>query len=189
MYDIEFWPTGKHGNADGLSRLPLTTKPAAANPDGLSVFNVMQMDTLPVKSSEIMAATRTDPILSKVLYCLRHRWPERLPDSLIPFGRRREELTIEGDCILWGTRVVVPSKFRSAVLSELHHGHPGMVRMKGLALSYIWWPGIDKAVEECTRACSSCQANRHSPARAPLHPWAWPTVPWERVHVDISRGP
>ena len=122
VYDIEFRPTGKHENADGLSRRPLTTEPAAANPDGPSVFNVMQMDTLPIKSSEIMAATWTDPILSKVLYCLRHRWPEKLPDSPIPFGRRREELMIEGDCILWETRVVVPSKFRSAVLSELHHG-------------------------------------------------------------------
>ena len=84
--------------------------------------------------------------------------------------------------------MVVPSKFCSAVLSELHHGLPGMVRMKSLARSYIWWPDIDKAVEECARACSSCQANRHSPARAPLHPWAWPTVPWERVHVDFA-GP
>ena len=60
--------------------------------------------------------------------------------------------------------------------------------MKSLARTYIWWPSIDKAVEECAKACSSCQENRHSPAKAPLHPWAWPTVPWERVHVDFA-GP
>ena len=71
MYNIEYRPTGEHGNADGLSRLPLTMEPVSANPDDATIFNVMQMDTLPVKSSEIMAATRTDPILSKVLYCFR----------------------------------------------------------------------------------------------------------------------
>ena len=32
VYEIEFRPTGEHGNADSLSRLPLTTEPALANP-------------------------------------------------------------------------------------------------------------------------------------------------------------
>ena len=26
------------------------------------------------------------------------------------------------------------------------------------------------------------------PATAPLHPWEWPSSPWERVHID-SAGP
>ena len=31
-------------------------------------------------------------------------------------------------------------------------------------------------------------AVKHAPAKAPLHPWAWPTAPWERIHVDFA-GP
>ena len=89
---------------------------------------------------------------------------------------------------MWGTRVVVPTKLRERVLEELHQGHSGVVRMKALARSYVWWPSIDKAVEECAKKCASCQANRHAPAKAPLHPWVWRTVPWERVHIDFA-GP
>ena len=29
---------------------------------------------------------------------------------------------------------------------------------------------------------------RSTPAVAPLHPWLWPTQPWDRIHVDFA-GP
>ena len=81
MYDIEFRPTGEHGNADGLFRLPLSTEAAVANPEDPSVFNMTQMKVLPVKAAQIMAATRSDAILSKVLYYLQHRWPDKVPKA------------------------------------------------------------------------------------------------------------
>ena len=35
------------------------------------------------------------------------------------------------------------------------------------------------------KGCAECQAVRHLPAKAPLHLWAWPTAPRERIHVDF----
>ena len=32
------------------------------------------------------------------------------------------------------------------------------------------------------------QAVKQAPPTAPLHPWVWPTKPWQRVHVDFA-GP
>ena len=88
----------------------------------------------------------------------------------MPHSFWQDELSVENDCILWGVRVV-PTKLRKKVLEELHHGHPGIVRMKALARSYVWWPELDKEVEECPKACSACQTNKHAPAEVPLHPW------------------
>ena len=29
---------------------------------------------------------------------------------------------------------------------------------------------------------------KKAPPAAPLHPWLWPTKPWQRIHVDFA-GP
>ena len=102
---------------------------------------------LPVCSSELMAATCTDPQLSKILQYVRKGWPEKILDTLRPFWQRRSELTVEGDSVLWGVCVVIPTKLRHRVLEELHRGHPGVVRMKALARSHVWWPELDRDVE------------------------------------------
>ena len=183
-HDIRFRPTQAHGNANGLSRLPVR-EDQSCTPDNAMVFNIAQLDALPVCSSELMAATRTDPQLSKVLQYVRKGWPEKISDTLRPFWRR-SELTLEGDSVLWGVHVVVPAKLRYRVLEELHRGHPGVVRMKALARSHVWCPELDREIEDRVKACVSCQAVKHAPAKAPLHPWAWPTAPWERIHVDFA---
>ena len=59
--------------------------------------------------------------------------------------------------------------------------------MKSLSRSYVWWPGLEAAVEECVWSCDQCQSCCKSPAQAPLHPWEWPERPWAHVHADYVR--
>ena len=186
-YDIEYKSTRDHCNADALSRLPLPDT-GSGTPTGPSVYNINQITSLPVSSTDVERATKRHPLLSKVVRYTRVGWPDRVPDSLQPFFRRRYELTTEGDCLLWGTRVVIPTSLREAIRKELHQGHPGVSRMKSIARSYLWWPGLDGELEKLARTCLSCQAVKQSPAAAPLHPWVWPTRPWQRVHLDFA-GP
>ena len=61
-------------------------------------------------------------------------------------------------------------------MNILHDSHPGIVRMKGIARSHVWWPKMDQALEERVKNCSTCQEHRKMPASAPLHPWEWPVV-------------
>ena len=107
---------------------------------------------------------------------------------LDPFYARRDEITVHSGCLMWGIRVIVPPKLRPQVLVELHQGHLGVVKMKALASSYIWWPGIDKEIEETVRTCSGCQLMQAEPSTAPVHPWEWPSSPWQRIHIDFT-GP
>ena len=60
--------------------------------------------------------------------------------------------------------------------------------MKALARSHVWWPGIDKEVEQATNRCEGCRTNRQNPKLTPLHPWEYPEGPWKRVHLDFA-GP
>ena len=187
-YTIRFRPTQAHGNADSLSCLPLMAEIAVGNSEDPTVFNVRQIESLPVGASEIAAATRKDPILSKVLVCVKKGWPGRVQDALKPYWLRQKELTIEQDTLLWGMRVIVPFMLRDRVLQELHRGHQGIARMKSLARSHVWWPKIDSELEERAKKCSPCQEQKNAPPKAPLNPWSWPQSPWDRIHIDFA-GP
>ena len=104
------------------------------------------------------------------------------------YFHRQRTLSIEDGCTLWGRRVIIPPAGREYVLEELHAGHPGISRMKSLARSYMWWPGVDVDLEAKVKSCAACQQNQKSLPQAPLHPWELPEQPWSRVHVDYA-GP
>ena len=175
-YSIEFRPTAAHANADGLSRIPLGTRHPASTD---SIFTIGQIQALPVTAEQIATATRQDVVLSRVLNFVKEGWPEEVSKELEPFARRQHELSTEANCLLWGIRVIIPKKYQAQLLEELHSEHQGVSRMKALARSYLWWPGLDKELEECACNCHECQSVKNSPAVAPLHPWLWPSKPWQ----------
>eukprot|EP00079_Xenopus_tropicalis_P035743 XP_017949514.1 PREDICTED: uncharacterized protein K02A2.6-like [Xenopus tropicalis] len=108
--------------------------------------------------------------------------------SLIPYYSRRHELTIHEGCVMWGVRVIIPKKLQSRVLDELHEGHLGIVKMKSLARSFVWWPGIYQQIEQLANKCHGCQQVQSMPQPAPVHLWEWPSAPWQRIHIDFA-GP
>ncbi len=87
-------------------------------------------------------------------------------------------------CILRGACVVIPPPGRSCALRQLHDTHPGVNKMKNLTRSYLWWPGLDAEKTDTVTQCHICQSERALPAKAPLHPWEWPSKPWDRLHID-----
>ena len=187
-YDIEFRPTDEHANADGLSRLPLPDGVLAEACDDPTVFNISQMDALPVTVTKLRNATASDRVLSKVYRHVKTGWPNKVSDNLRPYYNRRHELTVEEGYVMWGIRVVIPEKLRDKLLGELHRDHPGITHMKSIARSYMWWPGLDTDIENLAKACQSCMVAKNAPATAPLQPWSWPSKPWYRVHLDFA-GP
>ncbi|XP_060771685.1 uncharacterized protein K02A2.6-like [Neoarius graeffei] len=185
-YDIKYHKTDQHQNADGLSRLPLpVTKPESSS---TGIFYFSQVEGMPVSAVQVKRATRMDPVLAGVLdMVMKGHSRSDVPD-LQPYLSRRTELSIQSGCLLWGRRVVILPTLRKTVLRQLHVGHSGIVRMKELARSYFWWPGVDREIENVAKTCHKCQRVRNIPQLAPLHPWEFPEEPWQRVHVDFA-GP
>ena len=185
-YTIKYRETNLHSNADALSRLPLDCFDNNECCVHDSLFSLGQVEALPLTAKQLAAATRSDPVLSRVVQYTRSGWPAQPPQDCQAYYRHRFELTVEGQCLLWGIHVIVPPKYRHHVLKQLHSDHIGIVRMKSLARSHVWWPGIDSEVETLVKSCLPCQSIRASPPRAPLNPWVWPSKPWSRIHVDFA---
>ena len=78
--------------------------------------------------------------------------------------------------------MVIPEVCQRKVMEELHRG---VVRMKALARSYIWWwPGMDHDIERWAKSCSPCTQVRSDPTPVALHPWVWPCKPWRQGRMQ-----
>ena len=131
--------------------------------DLVEIFQVSQIEVLPVNADMIWQATQRDPVLSRVMENTKQGWPTVSEKELEPFQRRKDELTIQDGCLMWGSRVIIPPKHQAQLLGELHEGHVGIVKMKALARSYMWWPGMDRAFEEVAKGCTGYQLTQNNP--------------------------
>ena len=148
---------------------------------------MMETVTL-VSAAETSRWTNRDPVLARVTQFIQHGWPPHdLDPGFQPYAVRKTEFSVQEGCGLWGSRVVVPPPGQDAMLKQLHHGHIGITRMKALARSCFWWPKLDADIETVVKRCVTCQEHRNLPAPAPLHPWEWPSKPWQRLHINYAE--
>ncbi|XP_065086845.1 uncharacterized protein K02A2.6-like [Ochlerotatus camptorhynchus] len=158
-FDIRHVSTNDFGCADMLSRLIDRSKQqeeeyvVAAISLEKDMVSIIQntIEQVPVSFADIKSATQADEPLQAVLQFIREGWPNdarsvKDPEIRVYFNRRESLTNVDG-CILFHDRVVVPSKFRRQILKQFHHGHPGMVRMKSIARSFVYWLGIDNDIE------------------------------------------
>ncbi|XP_043192222.1 uncharacterized protein K02A2.6-like isoform X1 [Amphibalanus amphitrite] len=183
-YEIQYRRTEEMGNADALSRCPLPDSNSSQEEDLVLLVDDQQL----FDARKVALLTSRDPVLSRVMRLVqRGGWPQVTDADLSPFASKRLELSVCRGVLMWGHRVVVPSRAREAVLKELHVAHPGIRRMKALARGCVWWPQLDQHIEHIVNSCQACQESRPAPGRSPICMWPWPERAWSRIHVDFAE--
>ncbi|KFD45225.1 LOW QUALITY PROTEIN: hypothetical protein M513_13897 [Trichuris suis] len=192
-YDVQLAHRARKsmGNADGLSRLPLPTDrdhteicehiPSLfkdvlilATEDDDGVVHVKLLD-----ARTVAKLTRKDSLLSRVQHWILQGW------SSGPQGDEfsHEVVRLVRGCLLCGSKVIVLKQLQNEILDVLHHAHPGAIRMKALARSYVWWPCIDGQIEQWLPNIpggSSIGTTHQKPRRE------WTLRPWSRIHIDFA---
>lgn len=156
QYMLTYVP-GKHlAHADTLSHCPVTT--FLCDPAPASAVFLIDSSSFALTAADIARHSTCDSELSQVLDWVKWGWPlGKLGSLWQPYVSRKLELSAQGGCLLWGHRVVVPQPLRKTVLVSLQTGHPGIVRMKAMGRSYMWWPGLDKSITDWVASCQCCQ--------------------------------
>ncbi|XP_064469738.1 uncharacterized protein K02A2.6-like [Ornithodoros turicata] len=196
-FDIQFKSTNNIANADGLSRLPEGPDLTFDEQMQRGIFNVedeeinavhdFHMSTLPVTAKHIADATQKDHCLAQVLEFIVNGWPKNPEPQFAMYFQKPTELTSHRGCVLWGLRTVIPEKYRADLLDTLHDCHVGQTKMKMLARSYLWWPGLDKDIEAKVQHCDQCASVAAQESPVPLHQWESPEKPWCRPHADFAE--
>lgn len=114
-------------------------------------------------------------------------WPNNVnnvPQALREFWNVKEDLYVADNLILKGHRVVVPASRRQLVLKAIHQGHLGIEKCKARARSCVYWPSMNKDIEQEVKKCPACNEYSKAIQKEPLTPHAVPTRAWENVGAD-----
>ncbi|XP_039449423.1 uncharacterized protein K02A2.6-like [Culex pipiens pallens] len=190
--------TDKFGEADVLSRLinqhvrpeeDYVIASVRLEEDIRSVATE-SINALPLSFRAVAKSTQSDPQLRKIYRYVLEGWPRvKVADPEIRrYQTRADSLTVVDGCIMFAERLVIPAQHRKRCLEQLHRGHPGMVRMKQIARSYVYWPSLDDEIVGYVKACQPCASVARSPPHSAPVPWPKAAGPWQRIHIDFA-GP
>ena len=108
------------------------------------------------------------------------------------FSCVKNQLTVaileKGDILLHETKLVLPRSLQRKVIQIAHEGHQGIVRTKQLLRENVYFPYIDKLVEETCQSCVPCLAATEKNVPEPLKMSKIPENAFDEVSLDFC-GP
>lgn len=182
------YETGKSNIADSVSRLCQLHNVGSFDRAGdHHIFTVIQHSIPKAMSiSEITAESERD---TGIMYAIDKTngdsWNSKDTSSYFPF---RFELTTLGPILLRNNRITIPICLRPRVLQLAHEGHPGINVMKRRLRAKVWWPGIDKEVEQFVKNCKDCLLVSQPERPPPMTRHRFPEGPWQYLAIDLM-GP
>ena len=115
-------------------------------------------------------------------------WPDDIkvvPHPLHPYWQHWETITVRDDLVLCGETLIVPPLERERTLHQLHQFHQGITKAHLLIHGCIFWPGINKGIEEVVHQWETCNWFQAQNASALLTPTPSLSCPWQMCTMDI----
>ena len=181
-FKVVYWP-GKTNVTDALSRLN-SVKQSGAGQEYDSVRAIVE-NCIPVALSarEIEEASYNDAELSQVKGCVRTGNWERC--TFPSYAHVKDELCIYGEILLRGSRIVVLKTLRDKVVRLVPEGHQGIVKTKYRLGSKVWWPGMDRDIEQLYKVCPGCQVTSRYDPPEPMSRVLPQSAPWQDSRADL----
>lgn len=191
-FDIVHVPGKRLITADTLSRAPVKhkfTQDELNNETEVKVFVDAVIQSLPATEPRlqvIQEKQKGDAVCAKLIQYCKAGWPEKnaLAPDVRPYWTEKDNITLAGELLLRGQRLVIPQSLRQEILDQLHSGHQGIVKCRARARQSVWWPGLSVQINQLVENCNTCSQHR-AEYREPLLTTPVPKRPWQRVGTDL----
>lgn len=189
-FDIQYIK-GRTNIADPLSRLVAQGGRSVGKShfEDMAYVRFVALSATPraITAREIERESHRDVELGQVRKCLQFgNWAGYTGPAI--YQSIKDELCVVGQLLLRGHRIVVPEKLRSQMVALAHEGHLGIVGTKQAIRTKLFWPGMDREVENYCKTCHGCQITSRSPNPEPIRTTKLPSLPWSDIAID-HMGP
>ena len=107
--------------------------------------------------------------------------------ELHPYFTYRSDISYHEGLLLKDLRIIVPSALRSKMKSIFRQGHLGIKNCKRRARQALFWPLINKELEDMISKCPTCLTYRNrQTSETPIKPEI-PDHPWTKCAADLFR--
>jgi hypothetical protein len=187
---------GKDNPADYLSRHPLRDGDSYERTRSTEQYvNFVTEHAVPkaMTLAEVKEETDKDKTLQAVKTLVKsNKWylAEQLTGvdhkTLSSYEKLSRELTVtSGGMLLRGNRICLPATLQKKALNIAHEGHQGQSKTTALLREKVWFPRMDKAVQDLLHGCVACQANHDAKPREPLEMTELPERAWIHLCCDF----
>lgn len=192
--NVTYVPGTKMWVADLLSRACKNVNDSLMYDD--SVNEVVHSLKTEVSMSEVrikqfQEETKKDEVLQMLSKYVLEGWPtgkSNIVDVKVKeFWNIRNEITYSNEMLFWGDRIIPPSCLRSEMIKLAHEPHLGYEKTKKRLQQIFYWPGLSKTVENILERCQVCEIYRRANIKQTLIPHELPTLPFEKVGVDLCE--
>lgn len=188
-FNFKYRPGKELVIADTLSRACLPVGKEETQSQELETFvHSVFLRSIPMSHdilNDIYRETERDNELSLVRDCIQNDWPLSRKRSTHKYWKIKDQLTVVDDLVFKGNRIVVPTVLQPEILKRLHTGHMGMEKTKRRARNIIYWPNMNRDIDEIISQCNTCMDFRNQNPKEPLVSTPVPDGPWQTVGTDL----
>ena len=181
--DIEYIPGKCLPLPDTLSRQPLPENNEILFDKQISYTRFSEPRITQIKNE-----TKKEKELQELSSMIIKGWPNErrdIPQTIREYWPFRDELTIENGMIIKGNQILIPTHLRPEILKDLHISHLGIVKTNLLAKTCIYWPRMNKDIQDLTGECSECQTHQRRQTPVAFVNRRLPREPWEAIAADL----
>ena len=136
----------------------------------------------PVQKEALQPAFEMDVEMHVLADIIISGWPndiKEVPYPLHPYWQHCESFPGEDGLVFHGEALIILPSQREKVLGTLYQLHQGITKTQLLASDCVFWPGINKAIEEAVWQCETCMRFQAQNAATPLTPTPTSSCPWQ----------